>query len=668
MRWRWPLIVVAFLPSALIAVTLVELQPERHEAVSVIAVVPGSPEIANPDLIQLAVDRYVVLLQSEGVLLRVAQESGVSLATLRSGVSVAAAPQSANVRVVASTPTARQARAAADAVAEEGVSLAASDPTVGVEVLASATDQALPLTASPRFLQAILLLAALVVALGGAYALELARPRIRTAEDVEAATGVGLMGAAPDLVNRGPITVTTHDSRAAELWHGFLEGGRDLWDVPTTYVVEATPGAGSSTAAYALARALAAHDESVVLIDAEGERAELSRRLGLPVNLGLDAVLGQPDLLPAAAYDIHGLAVVATRPLPDAGRLRADQLADVLRAAEDRWDRVLVNASTAQGPALSEAAGGLADVVVVVALGTPVAEVRREVGRLRRLGLPLRGAVLELPERGATGRPVHERWRRSPVVLMYHGFCVSRRSDDPENLFVEVAAFEQQLTWLLEHGWTPLDLDQYLEARAGRRPSRKTFLVTIDDGYQSVADLAAQVLRRLAVPALLFVPSGLVGKDAHWLDSPAHEPIMDAEQLRRLGDDYGIEVGAHGGDHRDLRGLDPVELERQTAGAGRVLGELLDREARALAYPYGGHDADARAAAERSGALVAFSVFDDVGPFAVSRVDVNATDTLHSFRLKLMPQYRRVWNVLQRARWVRRLVRSVVAHVPRQRA
>lgn len=149
MRWRWPLIVVAFLPSALIAVTLVELQPERHEAVSVIAVVPGSPEIANPDLIQLAVDRYVVLLQSEGVLLRVAQESGVSLATLRSGVSVAAAPQSANVRVVASTPTARQARAAADAVAEEGVSLAASDPTVGVEVLASATDQALPLTASP---------------------------------------------------------------------------------------------------------------------------------------------------------------------------------------------------------------------------------------------------------------------------------------------------------------------------------------------------------------------------------------------------------------------------------------------------------------------------------------------------------------------------------------
>ena len=339
----------------------------------------------------------------------------------------------------------------------------------------------------------------------------------------------------------------------------------------------------------------------------------------------------------------------------------------MLRAAEDRADRVLVDASVAQGPVLAEAAAGAADVVLVVAPGTPVPEVRRAAARLRRLGLPLRGAVhTHRHDPGAPSRPRRGLWSRSPVVLMYHGFCVSRRSDDPENLFVEVGAFEQQLTWLLEHGWTPLDLDRFLAARDGRRPSRKTFLVTIDDGYESVVELAAPVLRRRGVPALLFVPSGLVGKEARWLDSPAHEPILSAEELRRLPDDYGIEVGAHGRDHRDLRGLAPAELDRQVGQACRELAGLLRREVRSLAFPYGGHDADARAAAERSGVRLAFSVFDDHGPFAVSRVDVNATDTSRSFRVKLMPHYRRVWNVLQRAPWARRLVRRSIARAPQQ--
>ena len=42
-------------------------------------------------------------------------------------------------------------------------------------------------------------------------------------------------------------------------------------------------------------------------------------------------------------------------------------------------------------------------------------------------------------------------------------------------------------------------------------------------------------------------------------------------------------------------------------------------------------------------------VFDDHGRFAVSRVDVNATDTLTSFRIKVqLPHYRRWWTALDR--------------------
>ena len=671
--WRWTLIAAVFLPCAVVSVLLVEMQPEEHEAVSVFAVVPESLEGASTTLIQLTVDRYVVILQSEQVLARVARETGEPIG-VRSAVSVAAEPESANLRVVASAATARQARALADAVAAEAVRMGRSDSMMDGVILAPATDRAPPLTASPRALQGVLVLIALAVALLLAYTLELLRPRIRTDEDVEAVVGVPLLGSLPSLAGRSPFANVGGNAdsdvvdAARELRQGFLTGGRDGRPGGTTLVLGVDRGAGSSTVAFWLARSAATQGESVVLMDAELERAGLSAHLGLPRAIGLDEVLARPELLGEAVDEVGGVAVVGTRPGLDAGNLRGERLGEVLKVAAAGWDRVIVDTSVAQAPDLAEAmADQPFDVLLVVGLGTPVSEVLRAVQRLRRLDLPVRGVALNRPPRSGArrwspARPV----TRSPVVLMYHGFSAGPRSDDPENLFVEIAAFEQQLQWLLDHNWTPLDLDGFLAAKAGRRTPRKCFVVTIDDGYRSVMELAAPVLRRLEVPALLFAPTGLVGRSARWLPMPPDEPLMTRKQLRSLQQDFPIEIGVHGWDHRDLRGLDPVELHRQVDRARTELSTILGRDVRCLAYPYGGHDAEARAAAERSGVEIAFSVFEDDGPFAVSRVDVNATDTSRSFRVKLLPYYRRVWTLLEHAPWVRRSVRRLAAARPRQ--
>jgi hypothetical protein len=64
---------------------------------------------------------------------------------------------------------------------------------------------------------------------------------------------------------------------------------------------------------------------------------------------------------------------------------------------------------------------------------------------------------------------------------------------------------------------------------------------------------------------------------------------------------------------------------------------------RAFAFPFGAFDRRACQAVAAAGFEVAFSVFDDAGRFAISRVDVNATDNGPSFRLKLVPGYRRWW-------------------------
>ena len=270
-------------------------------------------------------------------------------------------------------------------------------------------------------------------------------------------------------------------------------------------------------------------------------------------------------------------------------------------------------------------------------------------------------------EQAGAGRPAL--LGRPPVVLMYHGFCAHRRDDDPENLFVEVDRFEQQLRWLLDQGWQALDLDGYVAARADRahRP-RRSFLVTIDDGFTSVLQLAVPVLERLGVPALLYVPSDLAGRTATWLPRPADEPLLGPDELRHLHTLPWLELGVHGADHRDLRGLGADALDHQVRRAHGRLGDLVGDPLRSFAYPYGAHDAAARRAVAAEGFDVAFSVFDDAGPHAVSRVDVNATDTLASFRLKTqLPGYRQWWAALDRAPVVRRTVRAALTSLGGQR-
>jgi peptidoglycan/xylan/chitin deacetylase (PgdA/CDA1 family) len=250
---------------------------------------------------------------------------------------------------------------------------------------------------------------------------------------------------------------------------------------------------------------------------------------------------------------------------------------------------------------------------------------------------------------------------RRPVVLAYHGFTLAARDDDPENLFVTLAAFERQLDYLLDHGWTPLDVPQFLAALDGGR-NGKSFLLTIDDGFESVANLAIPALRARAVPTLFFVPAGLVGATADWLPSPPDERLVDAQRLRALAQDPHVEVGAHGFEHVDMRGLDSRQLARQTEDACRALGDITRTPIKAFAYPYGAHDAAARQAVARAGCVLGFSVFDDEGRFAISRVDVNATDTLASFRLKLVPGYRTWWRATGRVAVVRRLLRRTLTH------
>lgn len=239
----------------------------------------------------------------------------------------------------------------------------------------------------------------------------------------------------------------------------------------------------------------------------------------------------------------------------------------------------------------------------------------------------------------ASGGP---RLPAGPLVLMYHGFGDRSAEQDPCRLFTSRTALEQQLSWLLRHGYRPVHLDGFLHGlEVGRWPSHRSFLVTIDDGYVSTLDIAAPVLSTLGVPAVLFALPGRLDGESTWTTGPRPEPLLAADSLRELAT-LGVTVASHGWDHRSLVGLDATELDRQTTQTRTALADVTGTLPSVFAYPFGEHDAAARQAVSAAGFRAAFAVYDAVDRFSCPRVSVDRGDSLGTFSIKASAPYVRL--------------------------
>lgn len=248
---------------------------------------------------------------------------------------------------------------------------------------------------------------------------------------------------------------------------------------------------------------------------------------------------------------------------------------------------------------------------------------------------------------------------RPPVVLMYHGVDDLDSARDPENLFVRVAAFKEQMRLVQRAGYDFVSEDDYIAWLDGRPLRRPSVLLTFDDGYLSVLRHAAPVLSPLGLPAVCYVCPGLLGGRSTWMpQAPWHE-LMDADQLADLRD-AGFSLGVHGHDHTALHMLTLPELQRHTKDAAQLLQQRVGVSARTFAYPYGYHSPAARQAASSAGFDAAFAIYDAAGRWALPRVDVNAVDTPRTFRLKLSSVYPATRRVLSVAPPVRRAVHVMV--------
>lgn len=253
---------------------------------------------------------------------------------------------------------------------------------------------------------------------------------------------------------------------------------------------------------------------------------------------------------------------------------------------------------------------------------------------------------------------------RMPRVLMYHNFGEVPPAGDPEGLFVSPAAFRAQLDLLRRQGWRALRLAEFQAALDGAPTPRKSYLVTIDDGHESVVSIGAPILAEAGVPSVLFVPPGVLGGPITWNPDYGAERLSAPAEIAALAD-TGMEVGVHGFDHTRMLGMDAEQLHRNVVRARDEVAAITGTVPRSFAYPFGTHDRDARRALAEAGFSVGFAVAREHGRFAVDRVYVKRTDSPALFRFKLSLAYRLASRLAGRTPWLRHRIRDLLDLVSR---
>jgi peptidoglycan/xylan/chitin deacetylase (PgdA/CDA1 family) len=125
-------------------------------------------------------------------------------------------------------------------------------------------------------------------------------------------------------------------------------------------------------------------------------------------------------------------------------------------------------------------------------------------------------------------------------------------------------------TWV-----TTPQLELVLDAAMGRADVRITF----DDGNASDVEIALPRLVERGLRAEFFVLAGLLGQPDR-LDRNGVRELLAA----------GMAIGSHGWDHRDWRGMNDADAERELTGAHRVLSNLTGHEVTRVAIPFGSYD------------------------------------------------------------------------------
>ena len=195
-------------------------------------------------------------------------------------------------------------------------------------------------------------------------------------------------------------------------------------------------------------------------------------------------------------------------------------------------------------------------------------------------------------------------------ILCYHRF--ERSCDSPLCMPAEI--FEQQLRYLKENGYRVIGPEELADFLDYRKPIPKNaVMISIDDGYSSVYDVAYPILKKYGFTATLFIYIDYVGVSSK---------AITWEQLRALKRE-GFYIGSHSIAHSDLSKQKEKEdgkaylarLKREIFRSKQIIDENLGQDTLIFSYPFGRQNQTVASLARQAGYKIAVTVDRGSNPF-----------------------------------------------------
>ena len=182
---------------------------------------------------------------------------------------------------------------------------------------------------------------------------------------------------------------------------------------------------------------------------------------------------------------------------------------------------------------------------------------------------------------------------RRVAVLTYHMI-----EDTRSPLAISPNEFRGHVEALAASG-APVVAPSRLAERFAADSAPDAFAITFDDGFASVAEFAAPILREHGFPFAVFVVTSRAGRDNDWPGQPPwvpRRPLLGWDAMGSLAA-AGGEIGSHTASHPDLTRLAPNAVIEEMERSRRDIAERLGQPPALFAYPGGLSDPASRAAA-----------------------------------------------------------------------
>lgn len=245
---------------------------------------------------------------------------------------------------------------------------------------------------------------------------------------------------------------------------------------------------------------------------------------------------------------------------------------------------------------------------------------------------------------GATRRSATSADRK--VVLLYHAIGDGEWE-------VSESGFKEQMVYV-RNTYQCLDLHQLIN---NGQPEILQVAITFDDGYVSLLETVAPILRALNLTATVYLSTAYIGDTrtpsdltaGHYADAE----FMSWQDIEVLAN-MGWRIGSHGHRHIDYRTIEVSAVAEELELSKNLIEEKLNQPCTDLAFPYGAYDPELLELGNEIFVSVATGIHGPLSsPREMNRIDVRREYEMDDFKAICRGDWDFLGSYQKLRRWMR---------------